>query len=176
MCRSVSQPCMSNVNGEQNHNLEHAAGISSNLASCYSSGIPRLFFLFSASASGLCRVSHPHTHDVLTASGQNRPSYQFVISICQFQTEQVKVAAAAETLIWEALGSNLGTDSGYSGVPRSLQANPRGSFLPKPYQFITHQSRYHQTLVSQILSLYLWLHSPCGPWPLFQFLNPIYSR
>jgi hypothetical protein len=25
---------------------------------------------------------------------------------------------------------------------------------------------------TQILSIYLWLYSPCGPWPLFQFLNP----
>jgi hypothetical protein len=27
------------------------------------------------------------------------------------------------------------------------------------------------------LSIYLWLYSPfVGPWPLFQFLNPIHSR
>jgi hypothetical protein len=23
-----------------------------------------------------------------------------------------------------------------------------------------------------LVSIYLWLYSPCGPWPLFQFLNP----
>jgi hypothetical protein len=23
------------------------------------------------------------------------------------------------------------------------------------------------------LSIYLWLYSPCGPWPLFHFLNPL---
>jgi hypothetical protein len=27
-----------------------------------------------------------------------------------------------------------------------------------------------------IQSTYLWLYSPCGPGPLFQFLNPIHSR
>jgi hypothetical protein len=29
--------------------------------------------------------------------------------------------------------------------------------------------------ISIYLSIYLWLYIPCGPWPLFQFLNP-YSR
>jgi hypothetical protein len=28
------------------------------------------------------------------------------------------------------------------------------------------------TLSRLSLSIYLWLYSPCGPWPLFQFLNP----
>jgi hypothetical protein len=27
-----------------------------------------------------------------------------------------------------------------------------------------------------LLYMFLWLSSPCGPWPRFQFLNPIYSR
>jgi hypothetical protein len=27
-------------------------------------------------------------------------------------------------------------------------------------------------LLQQSLPIYLWLHSPCGPWPLLQFLNP----
>jgi hypothetical protein len=28
-----------------------------------------------------------------------------------------------------------------------------------------------------VCSIYLWLYSPfVGPWPLFQFLNPIHSR
>jgi hypothetical protein len=26
--------------------------------------------------------------------------------------------------------------------------------------------------VGRLKSIYLWLYSPCGPWPLFQFLNP----
>jgi hypothetical protein len=26
------------------------------------------------------------------------------------------------------------------------------------------------------LSIYLWFYSTSGPWPLFQFLNPIHSR
>jgi hypothetical protein len=29
--------------------------------------------------------------------------------------------------------------------------------------------------VIYILSLSLWLYSPCGPWPLFQFLNPMHT-
>jgi hypothetical protein len=79
---------MSNINGKQNHNdLEHAARVSRNLAGWYDSGIPHQVSQFSASVSGLCRVSHPDLHDVSTASGENRPSYQFAISVCQFQTE-----------------------------------------------------------------------------------------
>jgi hypothetical protein len=26
------------------------------------------------------------------------------------------------------------------------------------------------------LYIYLWIYSPCAPWPLFQFLNPKHSR
>jgi hypothetical protein len=26
--------------------------------------------------------------------------------------------------------------------------------------------------LSICMSVYLWLYSPCGPWPIFQFLNP----
>jgi hypothetical protein len=35
----------------------------------------------------------------------------------------------------------------------------------------TYLSIYLSICLSIYLSIYLWLYSPCGPWPLFQFLN-----
>jgi hypothetical protein len=38
--------------------------------------------------------------------------------------------------------------------------------------FVAHPLHIHTTAISTIyLSIYLSLYSPCGPWPLFQFLN-----
>jgi hypothetical protein len=34
---------------------------------------------------------------------------------------------------------------------------------------ISHRLKHH-------LCMYLWLYSPCEPWPLVQFLNRIHSR
>jgi hypothetical protein len=36
------------------------------------------------------------------------------------------------------------------------------------YVKITHENSIYP-------SIYLWLYSPCGPWPLFLFINPIQS-
>jgi hypothetical protein len=33
-----------------------------------------------------------------------------------------------------------------------------------------HNDEPHNLPIYQ--SIYLWLYSPCGPWPIFQFLNP----
>jgi hypothetical protein len=40
----------------------------------------------------------------------------------------------------------------------------------------THLPTYLPIYLPTYLPTYLWLYSPCGPWPLFQFLNPLYSR
>jgi hypothetical protein len=47
----------------------------------------------------------------------------------------------------------------------------RNKVVKWPKDKLTYIDPYRYKHLSIYLSLYLWLYSPCGPWPLFQFLN-----
>jgi hypothetical protein len=88
-------------------------------------------------------------------------------------------------------GFTLGLQANVMKIPRLGDER----FLSYPFQLIIHQSSYHFSYVVYILTVlqnipqnipistylptylptyvptYLWLYSPCGHWPLFQFLN-----
>jgi hypothetical protein len=83
---------VNNINGGQIHNdLEHTAGVLSNLSGCYDSGIPRQFFLFSAPGSELCSFA-PDSQDVLKASGNKISNCHLAVSLRHFLTEHNGVA------------------------------------------------------------------------------------
>jgi hypothetical protein len=47
---------------------------------------------------------------------------------------------------------------------------PSGSI--KGGKFLDQLSLFASEEKLNSMEFYLWLYSPCGPWPLFQFLNP----
>jgi hypothetical protein len=44
-------------------------------------------------------------------------------------------------------------------------------FGPKKDEVIRVWRKFHNEEIVPCLSIHPWLYSPCGPWPLFQFLN-----
>jgi hypothetical protein len=95
----------------------------------------------------------------------------------------VSVAVTPYTHIQEVLASNIDQDiailtEDFHDLPQPLQEI--SGLIPRPFSsksLIFHSSSFVITLDG--LSIYLSIHpsihpslySPCGPWPLFQFLN-----
>jgi hypothetical protein len=63
----------------------------------------------------------------------------------------------------------------YSQTKIIMSQMPLHTYLPTHPP--THAPTHPLTYLPTYLSIYLWYYGPlAGPWPLFQFLNPIHCR